>query len=236
MWTETLPLRVGNWYVGVRADSNDLLGRLRRLFNSYVIDAEPVSVRTNFGIRAGSGWFRRRAGLAYTGGCELLRSTSLDELAGAVAGHISALAFDAARTAVNRGRIVARGRNAVLLHAPFPHFVGEMVAGTREVHLGTPVIDAGRRIVVPPSLLPDLDWKGGRFRPPADTDDELQIVGVITLPDVHGEPNLEHTWLSSAGELDAWGVLLRDFADEGRVAAAKTADQLNPQLDRLLSS
>lgn len=239
-----IDLRLGGWRVGVRPDSDATRRRLAALFEPCA-DHTGEPTRTNFSVRGPSRWRKRGDSALYVAGDRVRAERHLQPVVHHLVGHLAGIAAESTlapgRTVV-QGRLVARGDRAVLVTASCTgpidmSEVGDAPPDIVERPVWHPVVDPAERSIVIPPPLAGLDWRGARLDPPATGPgrDRLELVGVVTPPDLDGEASLPAVWAASRGRLDQWGVLLGLLEEDGRTVAARSTAEVLAGAARLLA-
>lgn len=237
MWVANVDVRLGDWLVGVRADSDANRARLERLLGAY-LDRSGTPTRTNFSVRAPSRRRFRRSSTTgdgddptglYVAGDRVLTTDRFDEIAHRLAGHLAGVAAvgdahghrpGAGRVVVEGARVVVRGDRAVVVAAQCAGPIDDPDTGTTELSVWQPVVDAATGAVVVPQPLDGLDWRAAKLDPPPALPDGVRLVGVVAPPMGEDRANLPALWLAATGDLDAWGARLSLLDEEDRVVCA----------------
>ncbi len=224
-----MTLRVGTQLVGLRADTDATLARLRALFAAWVDDAQP-DVPWLFDVRLDTGTHNRPADAVALRGPRpvpqlrlgqllMARSRHADDVVRALAAVLGGVLARQDDTPIWSGmRAFAGSGGIVLVDARPPTLTADATitdAGIRELPTWTVSID-GTMVRVPPPL-DGLDWAAVGVDPPDTstttwrTDALAGIVALDSAPPDH-EHDHDHDHDESRSEVGSAASLLSRFA------------------------
>lgn len=213
-----MTLRVGTQLVGLRADSDTTLARLRVLLAAWIDDAHP-DVPWVFDVRLATRTSRHSADGVVTRGPRpvpqlrvgqvlLARSRLADDVLRALASILGGVLARQDDERVWSGmRAFAGTDRIVLVDAQRPAFTADPTlarAGIVELPTWNVAIE-GSVVHVPPPLA-GLDWAAAGIEPPAMIRQTAELAGIVALdPDVDSDVEQPATG-SSAAMLSRFGV------------------------------
>ncbi|MGB9344659.1 MAG: hypothetical protein WCA90_01375 [Ilumatobacteraceae bacterium] len=226
MGAGTVTLRVGTQLVGLRADTDATLARLRALFAAWVDDAQP-DVPWLFDVRIDTGTHNRPADAVAIRGPRpvpqlrlgqllMARSRHADDVLRALAGILGGVLARQDDALVWSGMRAFAGEDGiVLVDARPPTLTADATitdAGIRELPTWTVSID-GTMVRVPPPL-DGLDWAAVGVDPPAKDALAAPLAGIVAFDTSHPDPHdaRRSTAPAALGDQGAGAAMLTRFA------------------------
>jgi hypothetical protein len=162
------------------------------------------------------------------GGVVVGRSRRFGTLVRLLAGHLSGVEAESKGLVRVQLRAFAKEDRVVLIELHRPALVDDRLLRRRgivELPIWVPVVDTKRGTLVLPRQLCHAKWRASGIRAPIDPPAELQIAGVVTVPDNdHVEVSLE--WARCLAQLRAGGRVTTEedlLATRSAIVALMTA-------------
>jgi hypothetical protein len=236
VWAATIPLRLGQYRVGIRVDTDRTRTQLTTLLASFV-DTSPGPTLSNFSIRRPDGRIRRTPGTLHLGGIQVAESTSFDVLVHHLLDHLASVAAEIPAGAVRTTLRAFEHAGSAVLVAADRSVRWKLPPGTQEIACWEPIIRPSSRTLVLPAPLEPVDWRAAKTTPPDPRPQrELSIAGIVTdvpvggpLPDdpetvpaPAADPvaTLTRLWADATGDVEGWGVALVQLHESGRIRHA----------------
>ena len=220
-------MSVGNWIVGVRADTSRTSRSIRRIFGEHLI--EPTNqARSNLSIRRDGRW--NRSWIVYIGGDVAFRVTTRDRAIKIVRQILGEIALPNMPGRV-RLRAFAGGQQVVLLDHQRPALVDDLElrsAGIEELPVWEPVINVDTEVLQQSPMLV------GRGVP--ETPSRYRIAGIVTGGvAADGNADVIGLWRHSTDQSEAAIDLLNALQHRAALNVALDPDEARLQILRLIA-
>jgi hypothetical protein len=242
VWAATIPLRLGQYRVGVRVDTDRTRTQLTTLLAPFV-DTSPGPTPSNYSIRRPLGRVRRTPGTLHLGGIQVAESTSFDVLVHHLLDHLANVAAEVPDDAVRTTLRAFEHAGSAVLVAAHRSAQWKLPPGTQEIACWEPIIRPASRTLVLPAPLEPVDWRAAKIVPAnARPLRELRIAGIVTdisvgsprpddpetvpAPFVDPVMTLTRLWADATGDVDGWGVALVELHESGQIRHASEGGDL----------